>query len=49
MATLFALVVDMATAQEVVSDELIRDRVTSYTPTTDNYVNNLTTVKLHRT
>ena len=44
MAALFALVVDMATAQEVVSDELIRDRVTSYTPTSDNYVNNLTTV-----
>ena len=44
MAALFALVVDMATAQEVVSDELIRDRVTSYTPTSDNDVNNLTSV-----
>ena len=44
MAVLFVLVVDMATAQEVVSDELIRDRVTSYTPTSDNDVNNLTTV-----
>ena len=44
MVALFALVVDIATAQEVVSDELIRDRVTSYTPNSDNDANNLTSV-----
>lgn len=44
MVAIFALVADIVVAQEVVSDELIRDRVTSYISTSSNDMNNLTTV-----